>query len=186
MAKNKEIKLPNKTTMNLYYKENAKENNVPMFIVGLVLIAICVFLFTQFLVVNRLRKLNQLQGEVAVIQSEYDTKLRYLADYDEVKENYRRYTTEYLTKDKEKVVDREKIIHLLENSVEGLGTINNYMIVDNNVSLKVITKDLETVEAIKRNLDGNSYVTDVTIYTAATTNAGITSSIVFNVSQEGN
>ena len=37
-SKNKEVKLPNKTTMNLYVVENDNAKQLPYFLVGLILL----------------------------------------------------------------------------------------------------------------------------------------------------
>ena len=184
MAKKKEIKLPNKTEMNLYVNDNDNTKQLPYFIVGVIVIGILAILFAQFLVINRLNKLNALQNEVNKLQSEYNAQLEYLKDYDEVKEKYRRYTTVYLTKDNKRIVDREDIIALINSSIEGLGTSSSFSIVDNSVSFVVITADQNDLASIRNNFENNSLVTDVEVSQSSTTSEGVQSTIIAKVAVE--
>lgn len=182
--KEREIKLPNKTTMNLLVVENDNSKQLPYFLVGLVVVGICAFLFAQFLVINRLNKLNVLQGEVSRLQQAYNEQLQYLSDYDQVKEKYSRYTTVYLTKDNERIVDREEIIDLINESIKDLGSSSSFSIVDNSVSFVVLTENQNDLARIRSNFEKSPIVKDVELASSTTTRDGVQSTINVRVVME--
>lgn len=184
-SKNKEVKLPNKTTMNLYVVENDNAKQLPYFLVGLIFVGIFAFLFAQFLVVNRLNKLNVLQGEVNQLQQTYNAQLEYLADYNDVKEKYSRYTTVYLTADNERIVDREDIIDLINEAIGDLGYSTSFSIVDNSVNVVLVTNNQNDLASIRSNFESNSLVKSVELVSSATTRDGVQSTINVVVYMEG-
>ena len=181
MAKEKEIKLPSKTEMNLYVNENENSKQLPYFLVGLAVVGVLVFLFAQFLVINRLNKLNALQGEVNDLMYEHNQQLEYLRDYDEVKEKYRRYTTEYLTADNEKIVDREDIINLINRAVEEYGKTYSFSISDNAVTISVITDNQDELASIRNVLEKSKYVESVEVSSTSNAGEGVKSTLFMKV-----
>ena len=159
MKKDKKINIPEKTTMNLYQVDN-KGNNVGVFAVGLIVIALVAFLIAQFAVIGRLNKLNKLQGEVNQVQSIYNAYQDEMKEYPKVKEDYYRYSDAY-SKDSIVYLDRITIMNLLENACNDLGTITSYSISNNEVTLKVNTKTLDDFNTIRARLDASKYVTGV-------------------------
>ena len=156
MAKEKQVKIPDKTTMNLY-QVDTKGNNIGAFAVGLVIVAVAAFLIAQFAVIGRLNKLNKLESEVNQVQNVLIGYQNEMLEYPQVKEDYLRYSDAY-SKDSEVFLDRIKIINLLEYSCEGLGTITSYNISNNEITLRVNTKSLDDFNQIKARLDNNRYV----------------------------
>ena len=159
--KEKEIIIPNKTSMNLYQVDN-RGNNVPAFLIGLVVVALVAFLIAQFGVIARLNKLNKLENEVAQIERVLDDYHHEMEEYPVSKENYLRYSDAY-SKNSIVYVDRIEIMDLLENACRDLGNIISYSIVENSVSAKVNTASLEDFNKIKANLDASKLVDYVTL-----------------------
>lgn len=160
MAKEKEIKIPNKTSMNLYQIET-KGNSVPGFIVGLVIVAIVAFLIAQFGVISRLNKLNALEAEVSVVRTRLDAYENEMLEYPKTKENYLRYSDAY-SRGAVVYVDRITIMELLESACADLGSFSSFSISGNSVTVKVYTKSLEDFDLIKNRLDSYELVTSVT------------------------
>ena len=160
MAKEKEIKIPNKTTMNLYQVDK-KGNSVPGFVIGLVAVGVVCILVAQFGVINRLNKLNAMQSEINAIQSQLNEYQAEMAEYPKVKEDYLRYSDAY-SRDSIVYVSRIRIMNMLEDACADLGTLVSYSISNNTITVKVNTKTLEDFDKIKMNLDSNKYVTSVT------------------------
>ena len=181
MAKEKEIKIPSKTSMNLYQVET-KGNSVPGFVIGLVIVAIVAFLIAQFGVISRLNKLNALEAEVAVVRNKLDAYENEMKEYPKTKENYLRYSDAY-ARGAVVYVDRISIIELLESACADLGSVSSFSISGNSVTVKAYTKTLEDFDLIKNRLDANELVTSVTpiSHDDRTSNSSVSNVFRFNV-----
>lgn len=185
MAKTKQIKIPDKKTMNLYQANIVKGNSVPKFVLGLICIGLAVVLISQFGVITRLNSLNKLQSEVNAIQSQVNAYQQEMLVYPEVKEEYLRYSNSYTT-DTMIFVDRVDILNTLEKACSGLGDINSVNIIDNTITVKVTTKSLSDFDRIKMYLDSSELVKSVTPVSHDDTSiAGVVSSVFkFTVTNE--
>lgn len=184
MAKKKDIKIPDKSTMNLYQPDRTG-NSIPGFIIGLILVGICTVLFSQFLVIGRLNKLAAKQAEVSRVQSQLTMMQDELMDYPKVKEDYIRYSDSY-AEDAEKLVDRITLISLLENVTKDLGSVDSISVKSNSVTIKVITNNLDKLTSIKERLEESGMVRNVTVYSAQRSTGDTVSSVVFDaIAKEG-
>ena len=184
-VREKQVKIPEKKTMNLYQVDN-RENSVPMFIVGLILIGVFVILFCQFAVINRLREVNNLESELNALQSTVYTMQNELQDYDEVEEKYYRYTDSYMEEDTSVLHDRIDVLDILERTTMNLGTVNRITVSGNSVGFTVRTDNLDDLAKIEKNLNNNSSVSDVSVYTASSSNntSYVESTVTFRVLEE--
>lgn len=189
LKKQKTSKLPSKKTMNLYQVE-ITDNSWQRVLPYALLIIVIVVAFTRFGVFQRMSQLNKLREQVSEAQIQLQELNKTLEDYDDVKTEYVRYTDDYMLDDEGKLVDRMRIIRLMDNNVSNIGEIKRYTIVGNTVSLEVIVDTLDDVRMIRKQLEAVDWVGNITVNTAtknvSSTGLGyVVASIVFDVIYQG-
>ena len=150
--KKKNIKLPAKTKMNLAQKDREEVDLAQVIPITIALIAF-VFLFSRIGVIDRLNKINEMSNENEALRNKIEELDKKLADYDEVKEKYRRYSTNFLNEDELALVGRLDIIHMLEECVGDLGYVSGISIKNNNIVFGVQAKNLDDIGIIKKNIE---------------------------------
>ena len=129
----------------------------------------------------KLQELSILKNDVATIELEVNQLNKEMEDYQAVKKEYLKYSDSYI-KDTIVFVDRIDIINLIEDSCKDLGSISSIAISDNEITLKVVTKNLSDFEKIKANLNSKDLVTYVNPISSDDTSV---SSAVTNVCRIG-
>lgn len=164
-ASGKKGSYPQKRTMNLYIKEKSVNSPSTVIPVALVL-AVFIALFTKIGVLDRMERVNQLRSSVREEQARLEQMQESLADFDEVKEKYQRYTGAHMTAEETELVDRGEIISIVEKNVMSVGKCPSVTIRGNSVSLIVQVSSLDEVATIREKLESCGKVKDVIVYTA--------------------
>lgn len=160
MAKEKNVKLPTKTTMNLYQNADTT-TKLPLLIASIITLAIVTVLVLTLGVIKTITDLNQLQGEVDVAQTNLDAVTLKMQDYPAAKEEYIKYSDSYVT-DKVYYADRIEVLNVLEKACDGLGDVASVAINENTVTVKATTNNLSDFDTIKLRLEANDLVKSVT------------------------
>lgn len=136
--------LPTKTTLNLIVPVS-RQNKLSTVLPTAIIVALAIALFTKFAVIDRLDKVNKREAEVGALQTQVDKMNDELKDYDEVHENYYRYTTYFMTESEISVVDRVELLDILTKTAGKNVTLNAISVVNNKVSFAIDAPDLKTV-----------------------------------------
>ncbi|NLL91046.1 MAG: hypothetical protein GX222_01315 [Ruminococcaceae bacterium] len=189
LIKQKSSKLPSKRTMNLYQIE-ITDNSWQRVIPYAILITVIVIAFTRFGVFRRISQLNKLGEEVSKAQAQLNEFNMSLEDYDDVNAEFIRYTDNYMLEEEGKLVDRIKIIGLIDKNVSNIGEVKSYSIAGNTVSLEVIVDKLDAVRIIRKQLETVDWVGNITVNTATKSDSStglgeVSASIVFDVVYQG-
>lgn len=184
------LKLPEKRTMNLYQSakdltsKEQKTRNIAMILIIVLLLVTVVGRYGLLIFKNI--KLNNSKAELATLESQ-------LTDYDQVKTEYDRYTRNFMSGDEQALETRQAFINVANQAVHGQGNIEYLSVVDNVASMRIAVKDLDNVAYVRRNLEQNPAVNDVTVYSAdsrnsvSTSNAGaIVATINFTIGKQVN
>ena len=136
--------LPTKTTLNLIVPVS-RQNKLSTVLPTAIIVALAIALFTKFAVIDRLDKVNKREAEVGALQTQVDKMNDELKDYDEVHENYYRYTTYFMTESEISVVDRVELRDILTKTAGKNVTLNAISVVNNKISFAIDAPDLKTV-----------------------------------------
>ncbi len=136
--------LPTKTTLNLIVPVS-RQNKLSTVLPTAIIVALAIALFTKFAVIDRLDKVNKREAEVGALQTQVDKMNDGLKDYDEVHENYYRYTTYFMTESEISVVDRVELLDILTKTAGKNVTLNAISVVNNKISFAIDAPDLKTV-----------------------------------------
>lgn len=164
MAKEKKVVLPDKRTMNLYYKPD--KTTRPATIALYVLFALSLLLaVAKFGVYDLLVKLDETQSELARTQATEQQYALQLTDYDEVLHQYHLYNA---TDDELRTTDRMEILDMLESLVRSRADVVSYSIAGPTVSFQMSGITLGESAEIIRSLRENPLVATASVNTAAT------------------
>ena len=177
-------KLPSKRNINLYIREN-DGNSAQVVIPLAIFLIVVVFAVYRLGVVDRLAKLASLQQQNAQLKTQLEQLDDTASSYDEVLEEYRRFTTSYLADDEKGMVSRERIFAMLDESTEGIGNITSISIEGNQVGVIVDMSSLEDIDTIQDRLNGMENINEIMVSTAkGTNNVDVEGYIIFTVKQK--
>ena len=155
---------PTKTSMNLFYKPD--RTTKPSTIALYVLFAVVVMLgLAKWLVYDVWIEKYQAEQALAAAQSEFDGILLQLADYNEVRERYFRYSA---TDEEQTLVDRMKVLAMLETAA-GDAALDSIEINGSQVRIEISNVTLAQTADIVNRLEKSPMVAGTVVSTAATT-----------------
>lgn len=170
MAK-KEKAVASKTTMNLARRERDLAKSPVMALPVIVLIALVAVLVswgvgTQLGRVNSAqREVDQMRDNIAQLQAGY-------ADYDEVQEEYNRYTYEKFDRT---IQDRLEVMSLMERQVYPVCSVRSFSVAGRQMSLVLEGLTLESTSALITRLNAEEMVDSVSVSVYdATSDSGAT------------
>lgn len=150
---------PTKRTLNLMIREKKSVDPVK-WVPGVLIVLAVAALFGKFAVADRYAKLNALEADLAAQKQKLeDTRAAY-ADYNEVQEQYNRYT--YTDFDRT-IADRLDVMAVLEREVFPVCDVGALSISGKAVSLSVTGLSLEEASALISRLEAEPLVASVFI-----------------------
>lgn len=158
---------PAKTTVNLIIHEktiSSPTRAVPAFLVFLALLA----LFVKFGVREPLDRMYAAQAALSQVQAEYSGYVEYNRDYDEVRDRYSRYFSDYLNEDEASLQNRMEVMALLEKCVMSQADIESISIRDNVCRMVITELPLYRVSTIVAELEESPLVRYISVSTAST------------------
>lgn len=160
IGKKKEV-YPSKKTINLYYQEDvsSKISSLVLDIVFVVVVVLGIFKIAFFDIIS---ERNDAQEKVELLQKTLDQQLVILEDFDEVADEYARYSYKILV-DEIKHQDRIEIMSMLENTVFKNGNISNVSISGNMVSLSFRGLNLDECAQLIADIQSYEMVENVVI-----------------------
>ena len=162
--KEKKMVLPDKRTMNLYYKPD--KTTRPATIALYVLFALSLLLAAaKFGVYDLLMKLDDAQTELARTQAAEQQYAMQLTDYDEVLHQYHLYSA---TEDELNTTDRMEILDMLDELVRSRADVETYSVAGPTVTLAMSGITLGESAEIIRDLRESPLVAAASVNTAAT------------------
>ena len=160
--------LPVKRSINLA-SLGEKPIKLSLAIPGIVLIILAAFLFSKFLVIDRLAEVNAAQGRVTSLQNRLDAGYRELTDYDDLVEQYAHYTYSGMTQEELERVDRADIINLIQRVILPDVGVASWSVSGNQLTVNMTAKTLEEINRMVQKLDQNELVEFSNILSAVST-----------------
>lgn len=156
---------PTKRTMNLYFKPD--RTTKPATIALYVLFVLVVLLgLSKVLVYDLWAKVDGARTSLAAVEGRLDAVMADLADYDEVKEEYQRYSA---TDEERELIDRMEVLALLDDAIGSTGELNSVAVSGETVQVQFKRVTLAQTAEIVRRLEESPIVASTAVNTAATT-----------------
>lgn len=137
----KKVVYPSKKSINLYYQEDIS-TKISTLALDIIFVVVVVLGLVKLLVVDVLVDRNDALEKVESLQASLDQQMVAIQEYDEVEEEYARYSYKFLV-DEMNLVDRMEILSMLENTVFENGLVSNVSITKDVVSLSFEGLNLE-------------------------------------------
>jgi Tfp pilus assembly protein PilN len=187
--KKRAVRYPTKTAMNLYGKA-VNVQSLTKTIIAVVLIAIIAAALTKFGILDRLDKVAAARAELNGYLQQQSALEAQLADFQQIKENYQRYTNHYQTAEEAALIDRIALLKTLDSDAAGLVEITSVAVSGDSATVTITADELSLVARYKLVLQGSEYVTAADVYNASTLEDQatgvqyVTATIVLTLAQE--
>lgn len=155
--------IPSKTTLNLVIKEK-KELRLERLIPAVIIILVIAVLFAKFAVADRYAALNEAEKELSQERENLNALVSSYADYDEVQEEYNRYTYEDFDRT---IPNRQDVLNLLEKYVFPVSGMRQLSISGKSVSLTLTGMTLEEISRLIAVLEADPLVEKVLVSTTS-------------------
>lgn len=157
-------KLPQKQTVNLAMREQTHGpfQVVPMFLIVFALALI----FGKFAVADRLLGVAAEQEHVAALEQQLQELETQTADFDAVREEYAKYSNNWMTDEERATVDLAQAVSLVEDELMGDARVLRYSVAENTVSVDLGGVTLATASDFVSRLEARDDVAGVAVYTA--------------------
>lgn len=160
IGKKKDV-YPSKKSINLYYYEDVS-TKVSTIVLNVIFIGVVLLFLIKILLVDVIMDKHDALEKVEEIQKALDRQLVAIEDYDEVAEEYARYSYKILVDDM-KITDRIEILEMLENTVFADGQISNVSVSGYTISLSFAGLNLDECAQLITNLQSYEMVDSVVI-----------------------
>jgi len=158
--------LPSKKHINLCLKEKSSINPL-VALIAIILIIAGAAAFSKFGVMDRLSEVDRLNGEVNTRQYELDAMNTLLESYDEVYEEYSRYSVSWMNEEERNLVSRTEALSLIDEIVAKSTSVTRITISGNSVSAELFGITLADTSSLVDELKARDNVKDVMVYTAS-------------------
>ena len=165
--KKKQAAYPSKVTLNLAMKEKsqfAPGKLIPLLLVLIVLAS----LFGKFAVADRLAEVDLAQAELNALQQRKANLEAATAGYEELSQEYARYSTGWMTEDEQAAVTRAEMLSLIESELMPGSRVQRVSASSNILSVELSGVTLEDTSRFVKRLYQRPDVTNVAVYTAST------------------
>lgn len=160
----KRTNVASKATMNLAFHESSVNPKRLIPVILVIIIAALAFLKFGFLdqTAKKVAALNELgdkQTQLALVNAK-------LAGYDELANQYGRYSYGWMTDDESSMVDRMDVLAILEKIVDPAAVIENFAVNGNVVSANISGLSLDQTSSLVNKLEADPQVKSVSVYSA--------------------
>ncbi len=161
----KNASYPVKASMNLYYKVDRTKK--PATVALYVLFVLAILLGAgRFLVYDLWVETENARERLNEAQDQLETAMTSLADYEEVKMDYQRYSA---TEEEAANIDRMEVLSLLDTAVGSTAEIGNISISGSTAQVQFSSVTLAHVAEIVKRLEDSPIVAGTVVNTASTT-----------------
>lgn len=153
-----------KSTINLSCHKSSFQ---PKRVIPVVLIIIVAgALFAKFGFLDLIDKKGDAYSDLAQKQETYSAVNARLIGYDELADQYGRYSYGWLTETEASLVDRMDLLEILEDTISPAAIIHDFAINNNVVSVNLSDITLDETSALVMKLESDPRIESVTVYSA--------------------
>ena len=163
--KAKKSRVPQKRTLNLYYKPDrtTKPATVALYVL---FVLVCLLGLGKLLVYDLWVETTAAQRTLAAAEEQLNGVMRELTDYNEVRERYQRYSA---TDEERELIDRIEVLALLDEAVGSRAQMESIAISGDTVQILFSGVTLAQTAQIVQALEASPIVASTTVNTASTT-----------------
>ena len=173
MAKAKNIKgsrrkrgrMPVKTSINLVLVDE-KKIKLGIAIPAILLIIFLAGVFSKYMVYDKLMEMSQAEGEVAHLRNQYDSLMSATEEMTGVEDTYAHYTIAGMTSDELSMVDRVKVLELVESVLPSSKYAKNWNVSGNILTIEVTESTLSQQNDLAKKIEESPIVDSCIIITA--------------------
>ena len=168
-----------KKTMNLAFHKS--EINPKILVPVILLIIVAGVAFAKFGFLDPLDKKTAALMDLSSRQVQLEMVNAKLTGYDEVAAEYGRYSYGWMTETESGLVDRMDILSIVEKTIAPTGTIDNFSIKDNVLSVTINGLTLQQTSALVKKLEAQDLVTSAAVYSAAAEDATLQAKVAMTI-----
>ncbi len=153
-----------KRTMNLYYKPDrtTKPATIALYVL---FVLVCLLGLSKFLIFDIWLETTRAQQTLAATEEQLSGIMLELADYDEVRERYSRYSA---TEEERALIDRMDVLALLDNAVVTTAKLETVSISEATAQIQFSGVTLAQTAQIVNALEASPIVAGTVVNTAST------------------
>ena len=182
MAKAKNIKggrrkrgrMPVKTSINLVLVDE-KKIKLGIAIPAILLIIFLAGLFSKYMVYDRLMEMSRAEGEVVRLRNQFDSLMSAAEELTGVEDTYAHYTIAGMSADELSMVDRVKVLELVENVLPSSKYAKNWNVSGNILTIEVTESTLSQQNDLAKKIEKSPIVDSCIIMTANKNESKVTS-----------
>ena len=179
----KMIKCPQKTGINLNLQEDRQRDRRTL-LIGILAIAALVTVVVNFGVLQQYRRLDKAQAAYDRVHTQYVSAQEALSDYDRVLLEYRTYSMEWATdgsEDNGTLVDRQKVLDLLEQEMLSRGRLVSLQVSGNKMTVAMSGMSLDQISRMFDVIQQSPIVSNVELNLASTEDGNVSTILDFTV-----
>ena len=179
----KQSAYPTKTSMNLFYKPDrtTKPATTALYVL---FVLVCLLGLGKLLVYDPWAENREAQRGLAAAEEQLTGTMARLADYNEVRERYSRYSA---TDEEQALIDRVEVLDMLEEAVGGIARLDSVSISGDAAQVQFSGATLAETAQIVRVLESFPIVAGTVVNTASTmetAGAQVQTSIMIQLQKE--
>ena len=159
--------IPVKRSINLA-RAGEKKSRLRINVLSLILLVLCFFAFSKYLVFDRIVAVNRAQEALAVTQQRIAEGEAAIASYGELAIKYAHYTYSGLTEEELSRADRVAVLDMLSRLVLPTNYVESWSLKENKLTLYISGKTLQELNLVSQLLEEDELVDYCTVSTAAT------------------
>jgi len=169
ISKKKNAALPSKQTINFVIE---KRRISPMKLVIVILLVLLVLAVAgKYGFLDQMAKVDDAEANLASKQAELAAVNAKIASYGDLADSYERYSYYWMTESELALVDRLDVLHLLEDEVMGVATVENFALDDNILTMNIHGVTLDRASRIVNELESSPLVESAAVYSASAEDA---------------
>ncbi len=161
---------PSKTYINLAMREKRKVDP-KLAILGIIAVLLLAAAFAKFGVIDRMTQRAVAERELRVVLSEKAMMESAVADYDEVKAEYAKYSINWMDDVEKSLVKKTDMIALINSQILLNSETRSISISGNTISAELVGLDMAETSALVDRLNARDDVAQVQVFTATTQEA---------------
>lgn len=167
--KKKAVVVPTKKTMNFVHHQSSV--NTKKIVLILLVVSVVVGLFVKIGILDQLDKKTAAYRALAVKQDQLAAINAKLAGYNELEQQYGRYSYGWMNETEVNMVSRMEVLALVEQKITPTALIEDMAVNNNVLSLNIQGITLEQASAMVKSLEESELVSSAAVYNAVAEDA---------------
>ncbi|MCR5825205.1 MAG: hypothetical protein K6G54_01435 [Oscillospiraceae bacterium] len=159
--------IPVKRSINLAHA-GEKKRNYSLAVLSLILLVLCLGLFSKYAVYDRILAVDRAQAEVANVQRQIDNGYAAIDSYGELAIKYAHFTYSGMTEAELSLADRVAVLEMLNRLVLPTNYVESWTLQGNLLTLYISGNTLQELNLVTQLLEKDDLVDYCTVTTAST------------------